>query len=341
MVRTLTAGLVREASYRFRACFHSRWGGYLALLLLIGLVGGVAMGAVAGARRTQSSFPVYLASTNPSDVQAFTEFDPDHGHRVLAERRPRHRPAALRQACRGRHRVRPHPQPLGKAQPWRRPRRDTARLRGQPERGVLTRSGHWSRAGWSTRRAATSSSCRPAAPPRRAARRVDLAPGVLHRRPGELADVRRLSHGQAPPVDQVEAGRHRRGRPRSSRTTTPHSATSRRHHPGADPAAGDMLRLLLVCGLAARRRDPARGGRGLGDREARARTRPGRGGQTNAPTGRQGGTGHPARIDRLRGIRAHRRPGRPVDLRPGRRPPGARATRTTARCSGRSGPGPS
>ncbi len=34
------------------------------------------MGAVAGARRTQSSYPVYLASTNPSDVSFFTEFDP-------------------------------------------------------------------------------------------------------------------------------------------------------------------------------------------------------------------------------------------------------------------------
>ena len=76
---TLTAGLVWEASYRFRACFRSRWGGYLALLLLIGVVGGVAMAAVAGARRTQSSFPVYLASTNPGDVQAFTEFDPITG----------------------------------------------------------------------------------------------------------------------------------------------------------------------------------------------------------------------------------------------------------------------
>ena len=78
-VRTLTAGLVWEASYRFRACFRSRWGGYLALLLLIGVVGGVGMAAVAGARRTQSSFPVYLASTNPGDVQAFTEFDPITG----------------------------------------------------------------------------------------------------------------------------------------------------------------------------------------------------------------------------------------------------------------------
>ena len=75
----LTASVVREASYRFRACFHGRWGGYVVLLLLIGVVGGVAMAAVAGARRTQSSFPVYLASTNPADVQVFTEFDPITG----------------------------------------------------------------------------------------------------------------------------------------------------------------------------------------------------------------------------------------------------------------------
>ena len=32
------------------------------------------MGAVAGARRTQAAFPVYLASTHPSDLQAFTEY---------------------------------------------------------------------------------------------------------------------------------------------------------------------------------------------------------------------------------------------------------------------------
>ena len=49
------------------------------LVLLIGVVGGVAMAAVAGARRTQSSFPAYLASTNPGDLQAFTEFDPITG----------------------------------------------------------------------------------------------------------------------------------------------------------------------------------------------------------------------------------------------------------------------
>jgi hypothetical protein len=37
-----------------------RWrgrGGYLAAVILVGLVGGVAMAAVASARRTQSVFP--------------------------------------------------------------------------------------------------------------------------------------------------------------------------------------------------------------------------------------------------------------------------------------------
>jgi len=69
-------GIHLVAWYRFRATFGHRWGGYLALVLLLGLVGGMAIAAVAGARRTQSSFPVYLASTNPSDVEVFTEFDP-------------------------------------------------------------------------------------------------------------------------------------------------------------------------------------------------------------------------------------------------------------------------
>jgi hypothetical protein len=59
---------MRIAWYRFRAALGRRWGGYLSLVLLIGSVGGLAMGSVAGARRTQSSYPAYLASTNPSDL---------------------------------------------------------------------------------------------------------------------------------------------------------------------------------------------------------------------------------------------------------------------------------
>jgi hypothetical protein len=38
------------------------------MVVLIGLIGGVAMASVAAARRTQSSYPTFLASTNPSDM---------------------------------------------------------------------------------------------------------------------------------------------------------------------------------------------------------------------------------------------------------------------------------
>jgi putative ABC transport system permease protein len=55
--------------YRFRATFSHRWGGHLSLVILIGLLGGLSMGGFAAARRTQSSFSTFLASTNPS---AFT-----------------------------------------------------------------------------------------------------------------------------------------------------------------------------------------------------------------------------------------------------------------------------
>ena len=73
---TVTNDAFRVASYRARATLHQRWVGYLALVVLTGVLGGVAMGSVAAARRTQSSYPVYLASTNPSQEQFFTEFAP-------------------------------------------------------------------------------------------------------------------------------------------------------------------------------------------------------------------------------------------------------------------------
>ncbi len=60
--------LLRAALYRFRATFRRRWSGYLTLALLIGLVGGVALGSLTAARRTYASYPKFLAGTNPSDL---------------------------------------------------------------------------------------------------------------------------------------------------------------------------------------------------------------------------------------------------------------------------------
>ena len=65
----MSARAIRVSWYHFRAAFHQRWSGYLTVILLIGLVGGVAMGAVAAARRTQSAFPAYLAASRASDLQ--------------------------------------------------------------------------------------------------------------------------------------------------------------------------------------------------------------------------------------------------------------------------------
>jgi hypothetical protein len=59
---------LRIAWYRYRATFARQLSSYLTVVLLVGLIGGIGMAALAGARRTQSSYPQFLASTNPSDV---------------------------------------------------------------------------------------------------------------------------------------------------------------------------------------------------------------------------------------------------------------------------------
>jgi FtsX-like permease family len=56
------------AWYRLRATIRHRLGGYLALAVLVGLIGGIALASVTAARRTESSYPDYLASTNPSGL---------------------------------------------------------------------------------------------------------------------------------------------------------------------------------------------------------------------------------------------------------------------------------
>ena len=68
----MTRQQLRVSRYRFRSTFGRRWGAYLSLVLLVGLVGGLSMGVAAAARRTGSSFSTFLASTNPSDLSLGT-----------------------------------------------------------------------------------------------------------------------------------------------------------------------------------------------------------------------------------------------------------------------------
>ena len=77
--------ILRVTWYRFRATFSRQWSGYLSIVVLVGLVGGLAMGTIAGARRTQSSYPTFLASTNPSDLSV-SVFAPNSGVAVATSR---------------------------------------------------------------------------------------------------------------------------------------------------------------------------------------------------------------------------------------------------------------
>jgi hypothetical protein len=83
------ASVVREAGYRFRACFRARWGGYVALVMLIGVVGGVAMAAVAGGRRTQSSFPAYLVQARVDPAEQHVQRLTSRGQHVRDRTVPR------------------------------------------------------------------------------------------------------------------------------------------------------------------------------------------------------------------------------------------------------------
>jgi ABC-type lipoprotein release transport system permease subunit len=84
--------MLTVAWYRFRVTFRRRWGGLLTIALLVGLVGGIAMASIAAARRTQSSYPAFLASTNASDLtmstygvtgnSAANRYSPALGHRI-------------------------------------------------------------------------------------------------------------------------------------------------------------------------------------------------------------------------------------------------------------------
>jgi hypothetical protein len=54
--------------YWWRSHLGSTWRSLLAIVVVGGLLGAVALGALAGARRTASAYSRYLASTNASDA---------------------------------------------------------------------------------------------------------------------------------------------------------------------------------------------------------------------------------------------------------------------------------
>jgi hypothetical protein len=72
----MNAGASRIGWFWFRANFGRRWTNYLTIVVLVGAIGGLALGSVAAAGRTASSYNTFLASTNPSDLEV-TVFAPN------------------------------------------------------------------------------------------------------------------------------------------------------------------------------------------------------------------------------------------------------------------------
>jgi len=68
-------GALRVARYRLGAGRGRSWTQFVGLVLVIGVVGGLTLASTAGARRTESSFPTYVASTNPSTIGVFSRYD--------------------------------------------------------------------------------------------------------------------------------------------------------------------------------------------------------------------------------------------------------------------------
>jgi hypothetical protein len=76
----MSGRVLRADWYRFTRTLRQRIGGYLALMLLLALVGGVALASIAGARRTESSFADEQRATNAADTGGVTAvLDPTRG----------------------------------------------------------------------------------------------------------------------------------------------------------------------------------------------------------------------------------------------------------------------
>ncbi len=70
---------------RLRAELRQQWRGWLALAVLLGLIGGVAVTAAAGARRTDTAYPRFLRASHAADLLVTPARSGFHGYfRALA-----------------------------------------------------------------------------------------------------------------------------------------------------------------------------------------------------------------------------------------------------------------
>jgi hypothetical protein len=70
---------------RLRAELRQHWRGWLALAVLLGLIGGVALTAAAGARRTDTAYPRFLRASHAADLLVTPARSGFHGYfRALA-----------------------------------------------------------------------------------------------------------------------------------------------------------------------------------------------------------------------------------------------------------------
>src|SRR5213595_2744285 len=72
---------------RARSELRSRVAAIVSLALIVGVIGGVVAAAAAGARRTETAYPRFLASENALTlvVQVGSKEDPPTARRVLRE----------------------------------------------------------------------------------------------------------------------------------------------------------------------------------------------------------------------------------------------------------------
>src|SRR5216117_3207424 len=80
-----------------RAQLRRRWGATVALVLLVGLTGGVVIAAIAGASRTDSAMKRFVAYSRPEDVYVVVNGPVPPGAETLAGPPPDVTPAQMQE----------------------------------------------------------------------------------------------------------------------------------------------------------------------------------------------------------------------------------------------------